>query len=222
MNDIKQAFYFQTPVWVAEASMFLKNANKVCDGYIKKAKKNLKYKLKNEPKWKKDIGTFGLSYHSESMYNDPKLKDLVQFIGQRSYEFLDWQGFDLKNYSLHFTEFWVQEFSEEGGGHHSTHQHWNQHVSGFYFLKCSKKTSYPIFHEPRPGAEMTKLPLKEQSQITMGSSQVHYKPTPGTIIIFPGYVPHEFAVDPGLEPFRFIHFNIKVVETVISKEKSIK
>ena len=42
------------------------------------------------------------------------------------------------------------------------------------------------------------------------------------MIIFPGYVPHEFAVDAGIEPFRFIHFNIKVVETAISKERSIK
>ncbi len=40
------------------------------------------------------------------------------------------------------------------------------------------------------------------------------------MIIFPGYVPHQFTVDPGLEPFRFIHFNIKVVETAISKERS--
>ena len=42
------------------------------------------------------------------------------------------------------------------------------------------------------------------------------------MIIFPGYVPHQFAVDPGLEPFRFIHFNIKVVEAAISKETSMK
>ena len=54
----------------------------------------------------------------------------------------------------------------------------------------------------------------------MGTNQVHYKPQPGTMIIFPGYVPHEFAVDLGLEPFRFIHWNIKVVETAISKERS--
>jgi hypothetical protein len=67
---------------------------------------------------------------------------------------------------------------------------------------------------------MTKLPLKNQEQISMGTSQVHYKPKPGTMIIFPGYVPHEYAVDPGLEPFRFIHWNIKVVETAISKERS--
>ena len=45
---------------------------------------------------------------------------------------------------------WVQEFAKKGGGHHSAHIHWNQHVSGFYFLKCSDKTSYPIFHEPKP------------------------------------------------------------------------
>ena len=218
--DFKSAFYFQTPVWVAEAPMFLKNTIKLTDKYIKKAKKNLKDKLKNDPKWKKDIGTFGLSYHSESFSNDPKAKDLVQFIGQRSYEFLDWSGFDLRNHSLHFTEFWVQEFSEKGAGHHSTHAHWNQHVSGFYFLKCSDKTSFPVFHDPRPGSIMTKLPLKNDNQISMGSSKINYKPKPGTMIIFPGYVPHEYAVDPGLEPFRFIHWNIKVVETAISKERS--
>ena len=63
---------------------------------------------------------------------------------------------------------------------------------------------------------------RNQEQITLGSNQIHYKPLPGTMIIFPGYVPHQFAVDPGLEPFRFIHFNIKVVETSISKERSQK
>tara|TARA_Y100000592_G_C5412848_1_gene289027 strand:- start:285 stop:1022 length:738 start_codon:yes stop_codon:yes gene_type:complete len=220
--DFKSAFYFQTPLWIAEAPMFLKNTIKVTDKYIKKADKLLKDKLKNEPKWRKDMGTFGLSKHSESFSADPKVRDLVQFIGQRSYEFLDWSGFNLQNHSLHFTEFWVQEFSEKGGGHHSTHAHWNQHVSGFYFLKCSEKTSFPIFHDPRPGAIMTKLPLKDEKQISMGSSMVNYRPKPGTMIIFPGYVPHEYSVDPGLEPFRFIHWNIKVVESTISKESSMK
>ena len=37
--DFKSAFYFQTPVWIAEAPMFLKNAIKVTDKYIKKADK---------------------------------------------------------------------------------------------------------------------------------------------------------------------------------------
>ena len=63
----------------------------------------------------------------------------------------------MKQYQTMFSEMWVQEFSKKGGGHHSAHIHWNQHVSGFYFLKCSDKTSYPIFHEPRTGARATKL-----------------------------------------------------------------
>ena len=40
--DFKSAFYFHTPVWIAEAPMFLKNAIKVTDKYIKKSEKNLK------------------------------------------------------------------------------------------------------------------------------------------------------------------------------------
>ena len=44
--DFKSAFYFQTPIWIAEAPMFLKNATKVTDKYIKKAEKLLKDKFK--------------------------------------------------------------------------------------------------------------------------------------------------------------------------------
>ena len=40
------------------------------------------------------------------------------------------------------------------------------------------------------------------------------------MIVFQVMFPHQFAVDAGIEPFRFIHWNIKVVETAISKERS--
>ena len=36
-----------------------------------------------------------------------------------------------------------------------------------------------------------------------GTELVHFKPTPGTLIIFPGFLEHEYAVDHGKEPFRF-------------------
>ena len=66
----------------------------------------------------------------------------------------------MQQYTTMFSELWVQEFAKKGGGHHSAHIHWNQHVSGFYFLKCSDKTSYPVFHEPKTGARCTKLKMK--------------------------------------------------------------
>ena len=118
-------------------------------------------------------------------------------------------------YTMFFTEFWVQEFAKNGGGHHSTHVHWDNHISGFYFLKCNDKTSYPIFHDPRSGAMMTKLPHKDRNKLSHMSDMIHYRPKPGTLIFFPGYVPHEFAVDMGVEPFRFIHFNLQAVRNII-------
>ena len=39
------------------------------------------------------------------------------------------------------TESWVQEFSKKGGGHHNSHIHGDNHVSAFYYLKCSENTS---------------------------------------------------------------------------------
>jgi hypothetical protein len=208
-NHIKfdSAAYFSTPVWTADASVFLKTMLKLTDGYLKKTKKTIMSKtIKERDKlFNAKLDDFGLSNHSE-----------------RSYEFLDWCGFNISNHSLHFTECWVQEFSKKGGGHHDIHTHWNQHVSGFYFLKCSDKTSMPVLHDPRPGAQMTRLPQKDGSKITFGNESVHYKVKPGTMVIIPGYTPHQYPVDMGLEPFRFIHWNIQAVPASISKETSMK
>ena len=125
----------------------------------------------------------------------------------------------MQQYTTMFSELWVQEFAKKGGGHHSAHVHWNQHVSGFYFLKCSDKTSYPVFHEPRTGARATKLKMKQDSKGVWGGSElIHFKPTPGTLIIFPGFLEHEFAIDFGLEPFRFIHWNITAVPKEMAKD----
>ena len=225
-NQVKfsSAAYFSTPVWTAEAPMFLKKMLKLTDGYLKKTKKSVMAKRIKERNKQFDaqLDDFGLSNHSESFNADPKAKDFVDFCGQRSYEFLDWCGFDLRNHSLHFTECWVQEFSHKGGGHHDTHVHWNQHVTGFYFLKCSNRTSFPILHDPRPGASMTKLPQKKGSKITFANQSIHYKIKPGSMIIIPAYVPHQYPVDYGLDSFRFIHWNAQAVPSAISKETSIK
>jgi uncharacterized protein (TIGR02466 family) len=124
----------------------------------------------------------------------------------------------MEQYTTMFSEMWVQEFAKKGG-HHSAHVHWNQHVSGFYFLKCSDKTSYPIFHEPRTGARATKLKMKTNAkEILNGNELIHYRPQPGTLIIFPGYLEHEFSIDFGIEPFRFIHWNIQAVPKEMVKD----
>ncbi len=207
--------FFKTPIWVEEKPEFVKSLDKASNKYIKAAR--------NFPEAKahiKKFGDFGRSYHSTPLTADNDFLDFKKYIGQRSWEFLNYQGFDMEQYALLFTELWVQEFAKKGGGHHSAHIHWNQHVSGFYFLKCSDKTSYPIFHEPRTGARATKLKMKPSSnKILTGEELLHFNPRPGTLIIFPGFLEHEFAVDAGIEPFRFIHWNIQAVPKPMVKDE---
>jgi uncharacterized protein (TIGR02466 family) len=203
--------YFKTPIWFEQKPEFIKSLNQASNQYIKDAKKREKEYIKKH-------GDFGRSYHSTPLTMDNNFLDFRNYVGQKSWEFLDWQGFDMQQYTTMFSELWVQEFAKKGGGHHSAHIHWNQHASGFYFLKCSDKTSYPIFHEPRTGARSTKLKMKPGNGIFHGTELVHFKPKPGTLIIFPGYLEHEYAVDFGVEPFRFIHWNIQAVPKEMAKD----
>jgi len=206
--------YFKTPIWSEQKPEFIKSLNKTSDKYIKAAK--------NIPEAKahiKKFGDFGRSYHSTPLMNDNNFRDFRDYIGNKSWEYLDHQGYDMSLYTTIFSEMWVQEFAKKGGGSHSAHIHWNQHVSGFYFLKCSEKTSMPIFHEPRTGARATKLKIKPQiKEIVNGTELVHFKPQPGTLLIFPGYLEHEFSVDYGIEPFRFIHWNLQAVPKEMAKD----
>jgi uncharacterized protein (TIGR02466 family) len=204
--------FFWTPIWSEEKPEFVKSLNKVSNQYIKNARKKNKDHIKK-------YGDFGISHHSVSLLSDNNFLDFQNYVGQKSWDFLDSMGYDMKNYKTIFTEMWVQEFAKKGGGHHSSHVHWNQHVSGFYFLKCSDKTSHPIFHEPRAGAQMTKLKLKPENEksIWPGTDVIHLNPLPGTMIIFPGYLEHEYTVDFGLEPFRFIHWNMQAIPEEMMK-----
>jgi len=204
--------YFKTPIWSEQKPEFLESLTKATNKYIKAAKTR-------EKKYIKKYGDFGRSYHSTPLTVDNDFRDFNSYVGQKSWEYLDQQGYDMSQYVTMFSELWVQEFAKKGGGHHSAHVHWNQHVSGFYFLKASEKTSMPIFHEPRTGARSTKLNMKiNTTEILNGNELIHFRPQPGTLIIFPGYLEHEFSIDHGIEPFRFIHWNIQAVPKGMAKD----
>ena len=50
-----------------------------------------------------------------------------------------------------------------------------------------------------------------KSKVTYASSQVNYPVKPGRMIFFPSYMPHQYVVDMGYEPFRFIHWNCQAI-----------
>ena len=203
--------YFPCPIWWADQPKFVNKLNKASDPYIKTSQKNLKKQINERNKKFGDKGDMGNVFHSTTLIGDPKFNDLVKYIGATAHNLLGEMGFDLKDYQVFTTEMWVQEFAKKGGGHHTLHTHWNGHISGFYFLKASERTSMPVFEDPRPGNLMNLLPEKDKTKVTTATSQIHFKVKPGRMIFFPSYMPHLYSVDIGYEPFRFIHWNCQAI-----------
>jgi len=211
--------YFPCPIWWADQPKFVNKLNKASDKYIKESQKNLKKTIDKRNKDFGDKGDMGQVFHSTSLINDPKFKDLQNYIGATANNLLIEMGFDLTNYTVFITEMWVQEFAKKGGGHHTLHTHWNGHISGFYFLKASDVTSLPVFEDPRPGNLMNLLPEKDKTKVTLASTQINYKVKPGRMIFFPSYMPHQYIVDLGYEPFRFIHWNCQAIPKSVLQYK---
>ena len=203
--------YFKCPIWWADQPKFVNKLNKASDPYIKISQKNLKKQINERNKKFGDKGDMGNVFHSTTLIGDPKFNDLVKYIGATAHNLLGEMGFDLKDYQVFTTEMWVQEFAKKGGGHHTLHTHWNGHISGFYFLKASERTSMPVFEDPRAGNVMNLLPEKDKTKISHATSQIHFKVKPGRMIFFPSYMPHLYSVDMGYEPFRFIHWNCQAI-----------
>ena len=210
-KELYREDHFKCPIWFADEPFFVKDLNKASDKYIKEAQKNLKKDIDKRNKKLGDKGDMGHVFHSISLIGDPKFKKLQDYIGATAHNLLGEMGFDLSNYQVFTTEMWVQEFAKDGGGHHTLHTHWNGHISGFYFLKASKKTSMPIFEDPRAGNMMNLLPEKDKTKVTYASYQINYEVKPGRMIFFPSYMPHQYIVDMGYEPFRFIHWNCQAI-----------
>ena len=212
MKELKYENFFSTPIYRVEKPEWLSKVNKACDPLIKKAKKDNDLLFKKRDKlYKIKKGDFGWTHHTGSLVNLRGLEDLQYFIGESSDQLLKDMGYDTSKHILTITEFWAQEFSKLGAGHHDAHCHYDNHISGFYFLKCSPRTSYPVFHDPRAGKLMAQLPMKNPKDLNSGVDRIHVMPSPGTFIMFPAYLTHQFTVDLGVDPFRFIHFNIQAV-----------
>ena len=210
-KELAREDYFKCPIWFADEPAFVNKLNKASDKYIKQSKKNLEKDINKRNKKFGNKGDMGNVFHSSTLIGDSNFLELQNYVGATSHNLLLEMGFDLSQHQVFITEMWVQEFAKNGGGHHTLHTHWNGHISGFYFLKASEKTSRPIFEDPRPGNLMNLLPEKDTSKITYASHQINYDVKPGRMIFFPSYMPHQYVVDMGYEPFRFIHWNCQAI-----------
>lgn len=215
MKNIICETYFSSPIYVYKDPSWIKELNKISDEYLKKSLPKINKQIKERNEITGNVGDHGFSYHSDQIIEDKRIKKFETFLTDISFHILDSQGYDMQNYKMVINELWVQQFAKSGGGHHDTHIHSNNHISGFYFLKCSEKTSFPVFHAPNSAKLMSQLPLKNEKQSSLAMDKVSYKPEPGTFILFNSYLPHQFLVDDGVDEFRFIHFNIQAINKFV-------
>ncbi len=203
--------YFASPIYSENKVEWLDNLDNLSDPYIEQARDDQAETNKKRKTlgYKNDIG---MTYHSLPLEPDPNFKFFHEYVAKKSRWVLDDMGYDMENYSLIYTESWVQEFSHNGAGHHWFHTHGNNHISGFYFLKCSERTSKPFFQDPRTAHVPLKLKEKDGTKISNANELVNYSVSPGTLMLFPAYMSHAYMVDHGIEPFRFIHVNLRAVE----------
>ena len=204
MIGIKE--FFKTPIYFEDMSHWVEDINKYCDKHINEVLQSEEYKERTKE------SDFAQVAHSTSLLEDSELQFYLKYIGKRSWEFLDHMGYNLKNHTCVFTECWVQQFPKDGGGHHGSHVHPNNHVSGFLYLKRDPNGPYPVFHDPRPASLISALPEKNIKQVSYASQSTHWKPEPGTLIIMPAYVTHQYSIGMPNQSFRFIHFNIQAIQ----------
>lgn len=183
---------FPSNVWEAIIPHHLSTLEKPCDDIIK----SLTFDGVNR------------SFQSQDLQQHKDFQNLKKDIEKYSFDFLRSTGSKFDN--LEFTSLWLQEFNLNGGGHHDPHVHPNTHVSGFYFLKCSVDTSRPVFYDPRPAAEMNKLPWSQTEDITLSCvPNITFDVIPGTMIIFQSHLNHGHLPDLGKSPYRFIHWHMR-------------
>ena len=213
MSDLKTISLFDTFVYQADLPEYLENKDfmAACNEHTNKAIDEAKESIdERHKKLNTDIKDHGMSYHSgPELYKDERLKEFELLIRNTGKNILEAQGFDLLDHSVEYTEMWIQKFAYEGGGHQDTHVHWDNHISGFYFVEASDRTSRPVFHDPRPGRMMLNLPIKDHSKLCPAMERQAVPVKPGTLLLFNSWLPHQFSVDNGVDPFRFIHFNLQ-------------
>jgi uncharacterized protein (TIGR02466 family) len=79
------------------------------------------------------------------------------------------------------------------GASHRTHSHPNNFLSGVYYVRLPEGADTINFHDPRPQTGILRPPVTALT--AYNTDQVVVKVAPGTLLVFPAWLPH--SVDPN-------------------------
>ena len=196
MSDAMNAWhYFTSPIYKFDKPEFLKTASKVCAENLAEIKKT------------KKLDDIYPLYNTEPLQGDDRLRGLVDYILETSWNILNDQGYNMDLYRMEIYDFWCQEHHYRSG--HEKHFH-NSVISGFYFLDTPPESCKLIIHEPRSTKEFVSLIERDPSKATYASNMINFVPEAGSVMFTNSWLSHSFTRNLSKKPFRMIHFNVGV------------
>lgn len=198
-NRLAVEYHFPTAFYSIAKPEFLDTAKFVSKEYLNKAKKE-------KPKDKLMDKLFPVVM-SNTFADDERVRDLVMYVAQTSWNILNEQGHDMRNQEVYIMDFWAQEHHMRSANEEHVHGFGAQ-ITGFYVLEAPENCSRISLFDPRPAKRQINLPEANMEQVTYASHAVNYVPQPGTLYFMNTWVPHGFTRHGNEKPLKFIHFNL--------------
>ena len=198
-NRLNVEFHFPSGVYWIEKPEFLETAKFVSKEYLNQAKKD-------KPKDKLMDKLFPVVM-SNTFAGDERVRDLVMYIAQTSWNILNEQGHDMRNQEVYIMDFWAQEHHMRSANEEHVHGFGAQ-MTGFYILEAPEHCSNISIHDPRPAKRQINLPEGDMSRITYASNAAYYIPKAGNLYFMNTWIPHGFTRHGSEKPLKFIHFNL--------------
>jgi uncharacterized protein (TIGR02466 family) len=148
-----------------------------------------------------------MGWHStEQLHRHPELQDFVAVVHDNVAEVARSYRIDTDQVGLELARCWAVVNGKMASG--ALHCHPNSFLSGVYYVNTTEETGNIFFQDPRPGANMSACPVTEFTPWTV--RQISYKPAPGGMLIFPGWLYH--GVGPNLSdtPRISLSFNFRL------------
>jgi hypothetical protein len=197
-NDdvLENTLCFPTIVYSVQKPEFLENVRKIALAALSKEEKLSEiYPVRMSP----DIA------------QDPEIQDFCHYAALTALNILREQGYNVTNKAAFFTEMWCQEHHKFSQMDQHIHSNGAQ-IVGFYFLDTPEDGCMATFHDPRAGKTQLGLAEFDMARVTYASNAFQLKPEPGALVLTNAWLPHSFTKNGSSRPFRFVHFNIGLVE----------
>lgn len=201
-KQLESYFYFCSPVYKMNISEFVEAVSQVAEEHAVEIRKQ-------------GIDEIYPVVQTGNLLDDPRILDFGNFIAQTAWNVLSSQGYDMQNFTTHFSEMWMQEHYKHSAM--EEHMHKGVDLVGFYMLEVPENSSKVVFYDPRPGKVMgSRLPELDVNAITIASDAIHFDLQPGDLLIAPAWLPHAFTRHGSDKPIRFVHFNVFAQPAVIA------